>query len=288
MPAPLTDAQRATLRAVCDTVVPSIDHHPDPTGHWARPASDLGVEQAFEQMLADFPPEDQQGIGQLLDVLADQGFHGPSQLSPEQLLRNIALAGPEAAAGIAALTGLTLFLYYVRPDPTTGTNPNWETFGYPGPLKAPPDVPKPIATRAIDGDTTLEADAVVVGSGAGGAGIASTLAKQGLKVVVLEAGGYFNETDFNQLELPAYQNLYWRGGPTPTADLNVTLMAGFTLGGGTVVNWTNSLKTRRWVRDQWAGEPGVEGVDGPEFDRHLDAVFTRINVNDTCSDFNKL
>src|SRR3954452_14752623 len=94
MPAPLTDAQRATLRAVCDTVVPSIDHHPDPTGHWARKASDLGVEQPFEQMLADFPPEDQAGIGQLLDVLADQGFHGASQLSREQLLRNIALAGP--------------------------------------------------------------------------------------------------------------------------------------------------------------------------------------------------
>ena len=30
---------------------------------------------------------------------------------------------------------------------------------------------------------------------------------------VLEAGGYFNESDFNQLELWAYQNLYWRGGP---------------------------------------------------------------------------
>src|SRR3954469_16545564 len=120
MPAPLTDAQRATLRAVCDTVVPSIDHQPDPTGHWARKASDLSVDQAFEQMLAEFPPEDQQGIGQLLDVLADQGSHDASQPSREQLLRNIALAGPEAAAGVGALTGLTLFLYYGLPDPTTG------------------------------------------------------------------------------------------------------------------------------------------------------------------------
>src|SRR3954469_11587961 len=204
MPAPLTDAQRATLRAVCDTVVPSIDHHPDPTGHWARPASDLGVEQAFEQMLADFPPEDQQGIGQLLDVLADQGFHGASQLSREQLLRNIALSGPEAAAGIAALTGLTLFLYYGMPDPQTGTNPNWETFGYPGALRQPPETPKPIHPLAITEDTTLEADVVVVGSGAGGGVIAGTLAKQGQKVIVLEAGGYLNEAAFNHLELPAH------------------------------------------------------------------------------------
>src|SRR4051794_5378428 len=198
MTAPLTDAQRATLRTVCDTVVPSIERRPDPTGHWSRKASDLGVDQAFEQMLDTFPPENRAGMLELLDALDQQHFTEQSQLSREQLLRNISLAGPEAAAGIGALTGLTLFLYYGLPDPQTGTNPNWETFGYPGPLKAPPDVPKPIATRAIDGDTTLEADAVVVGSGAGGAVIASTLAKQGLKVVVLEAGGYFNEADFNQ------------------------------------------------------------------------------------------
>ena len=66
----------------------------------------------------------------------------------------------------------------------------------------------------------------VVGSGAGGGVIAATLAQRGLKVVVLEAAGYFNESDFRQLELQAYQEMYWRGGPTPTADGNVSLQAG--------------------------------------------------------------
>lgn len=33
------------------------------------------------------------------------------------------------------------------------------------------------------------------------------LVQTGLKVVVLEAAGYFNESDFNQLELWGYQNL---------------------------------------------------------------------------------
>src|SRR3954447_633297 len=287
MPAPLTDAQRATLRAVCDTVVPSIDHQPDPTGHWARKASDLGVDQAFEQMLAEFPPEDQAGMAQLLDALHEQGFAAQSQLSREQQLRNIALLGPQAAAGVGALTGLTIFLYYGMPDPTTGKNPNWETFGYPGPLRQPPQTPKPITPLAISGDTTLEADTVIVGSGAGGGVIAGTLAKQGQKVVVLEMGNYYNEADFTQLELPGYQTMYWRGGPTPTADLNITLLAGSTLGGGTVINWTNSLKTKPHVREQWAREHGLEGVDGPDFDRHLDAVCQRLSVNDGCSDFNK-
>jgi choline dehydrogenase-like flavoprotein len=116
--------------------------------------------------------------------------------------------------------------------------------------------------------------------------VAGKLAQAGLKVVVLEAGGYFNEADFNQLELWGYQNLYWRGGPTPAANLDISIMAGATLGGGSTVNWSNCLRTRPWVREEWAREHGVEGVDGPDFDRHLDAVCERIQVNDQCSEFN--
>src|SRR4051794_22718997 len=109
---PFTDAQRATLRAVVDTVVPSIDRSPDPTGHWSRKASDLGVDQALEQAIGDMPAENQAGLQELLDGLEQQGFSAKTQLSREQLLRNIALLGPEAAVGVAALVGLSLFLYY--------------------------------------------------------------------------------------------------------------------------------------------------------------------------------
>ena len=65
--------------------------------------------------------------------------------------------------------------------------------------------------------------------------------------------------------------MFWRGGPTPTADGNVSLVAGTTLGGGTTINWTNCLRTRPWVREQWA-EHGLGDVGEPAFDRHLDAV----------------
>ena len=40
------------------------------------------------------------------------------------------------------------------------------------------------------------------------------------------------------------------------------------------------------MRDQWAHEFGIEGVDGPEFDRHTDAVWSRLGVNAACSDLN--
>jgi choline dehydrogenase-like flavoprotein len=281
----LTESQQQVLAALCDTVVPAIPHDPDPDGFFARRASDVGVPRALAEMLATMPEEQRAGLGELLDALAEQGFLHVSPRSRGQLMRNLALFGPQAAAGIGALTAMTLFLHYGLPD-ERGKNPNWKTFGYPGPASPPPQAEKPLRPLIPDGDTTLEADVCVVGSGAGGGVMAGTLAQKGLKVVVLEAGGYFDEPDFTQLELLAYQNLYWRGGPNPTADMNISLQAGFCLGGGTVVNWTNSLRTTPWVREQWEREYGLEGLAGSDFDRHLDAVWERLNVNDRCSELN--
>lgn len=283
----LSAAERDVLRVFCDTVVPSIERPDDPDGFWARQATDLAVDQGVEQLIATLPAELQAGLRQLLDALGEQHFASLSQPSREQLLANFAMADPDAAQGIGALVGMTLFLFYGAPDPQTSQNPNWRTFGYPGPQIPPVESDKAITPVVPEGDELeLEADVVVAGSGAGGGVVAGTLAQQGLKVVVLEAAGYFDESDFKQLELAAYKEMYWRGGPTPSADGNFSLQAGTTLGGGTTINWTNCLRTYPWVREQWAKEFGLEGVDGPDYDAHLDAVLTRIGATDKASDLN--
>ena len=56
-----------------------------------------------------------------------------------------------------------------------------------------------------DGEV-LEADVVVVGSGAGGGTIAGVLAQQGKRVVVLEAGRATSERDYRGLEIEAQQD----------------------------------------------------------------------------------
>jgi choline dehydrogenase-like flavoprotein len=286
----LNEGQRATLKAFCDTIVPRIERPDDATGFWSRTASDLRVDEGVEQLLLTAVTDEtvQAGLVSLIDALSDQRLaSAPSQLSREQLLLNMSLASSDAAAGIGALTGMTLFLTYGAADPAALRNPNWELFGYPGPISPPPDRAKEIAPLVPEGDEVeLEADVCVVGSGAGGGVIAGTLASNDRKVIVLEAGDYYNEADFAQLELKAYQEMYWRGGPTPTADLNVSLYAGATLGGGTTINWTNCLRTTDWVREEWAREHGLEGVDGPDYDRHLDTVLERISATDRSSDFN--
>ena len=284
----MNDVQRAVLRAVCDTVVPSLERDPDPDGFWGRSASDVGTPEALEDLIENtLPDEQRQGMLELLEGLAQLGFLDVSRRSREQHLRNLLMLGMDAAVGGAALTGLTLFLAYGAPDPQTGQNPFWKTLGYPGPVSPAPQAERPLRPLVPEGEElSLEADVCVVGSGAGGGVIAGELATRGLKVVVLEAAGYFDESDFNQLELPAYQNMYWRGGPQQSADQNITLMAGTTVGGGTTINWTNCLRTTDRVREQWAREHGLEGLDGPEYDAHLDAVLERVKANDRCSHLN--
>jgi choline dehydrogenase-like flavoprotein len=288
----LSEIQRDTLAKVCDTFAPPVAVDEDPAGFWGRAASDLQIPALIEQQLAgELMGEDQlAGFRELLDALAGAGFADASQEMREQILHGFMDSGPEALGGISAMRGLTMLLFYGVPDPATGRNPNWEAIGYPGPRAVPPspeEAPKTIAvTRPDEADLTLTADVVVVGSGSGGGVVAGTLARAGKDVVVLEAGGYYNEADFNQLELWAYERLYRAGGIAQTANGSIALQTGSNLGGGSTVNWTNCLRTTPHVREEWEREHGLEGLAGPAYDRHLDEVFARLQVNDTCSDLN--
>lgn len=276
----LTENQLSTLRVVCDTVIPAISREDDQHGIWGRSATDLGADQAVAQTIAGMAPEARAGIAQLLDLLDSQGFAALSQASREQTFTTLSLASRDAAAGVGALVGLTLFFAYSLPP-----NPAWPALGFPGPVSPPPQTEKPIVPLAPAEGDVLEADAVIVGSGSGGGVIAARLAAAGLKVLVLEAGGYFNEADFDQTELGGFGRFYWRGGPTPTADFNVSLQAGSLLGGGSVINWTNCLRTKAWVREEWARQ-GLADVATSDFDAHLDSVWERLGVNGEVSELN--
>ena len=99
-------------------------------------------------------------------------------------------------------------------------------------------------------------------------------------------GGYRNESDFKQLELPGMFELYLGGGLAASEDGSIAILAGSTLGGGTVVNYMNCIRTPEHIRREWAAM-GVEGIDEPDYERHIDAVWKRLGVNDTATSQNR-
>ncbi len=282
----LTALQRDVLKAVVDTAVPALRVDPDPTGYWSTPGSATGAHDMVELFLATVLDEEQQsGIAQLLDGIATLGFQHQERAAREAILMSAAALSPEAWVGVATLRGAACLFAHATPD-QGGRNPFWAQYGYPGPQVAPPHDPPHITAYVPADGEVLDTEVVVIGSGAGGGTIAGVVAAAGKDVVVLEAGGATSERDYVQLELIAGATMMYKGGVALTADSNVGLLAGATLGGGTTVNWQNCVKPSEAVRREWAEEHGLADVATAEFDRHLEAVLARMGANQQCSDLN--
>jgi choline dehydrogenase-like flavoprotein len=296
----LSDPERETLEAVCDALVPSIHGAgTDPGGLLSRAASDLDVAGLLEQALSDQPADAQRQFRGLLRLFGSRGFgltiagrpSGFAQLPPvlrERVLQKLAASSlPLNRKAFQALKRAVLFIFYAAPGPATagGENPTWAAIGY-QPNVVPASeraVPKPIRPLQVDADLELSADAVVIGSGAGGAVVAAELAAAGSDVVILEMGDYLNEADFTGSEAEMTSRLMLGHGLLATNDLGITLLAGSCLGGGTVVNWSDSLRTPRAVLGEWESDHGLEGVTGSDYQRGFDIAERRMGVGTTDS-----
>src|ERR1700722_15059768 len=165
------------------------------------------------------------------------------------------------------------------PGPNGGASPVWPKFGYPGPLGvARAGAPKTLRVESADRDLDLSADVCVVGSGAGGGTAAAVLAAAGKDVIVLEAGGYYDDADFDGAELAGFDRLYLEHGFAATTDHSVGLLAGACVGGGTVVNYCTSFRTPDEIRSEWSAA-GAPWFSHDEYTKSLDAVCQRLSIN---------
>ena len=176
-------------------------------------------------------------------------------------------------SGINAFRKLLTFIAYADPGPPGTPNHLQAAVGY-----KPEDPPlsrelaaiRPLeldrtAPGAAEQPTRLEADVIVVGSGAGGGVVAAELARAGRNVLVIEAGPFVDESTMPRDELDAYGRLYLNYGLLSTWDGAITMLAGSGVGGGTLVNWMTCIDAPADVRGEWARDHGLEGLDGTEW-----------------------
>jgi len=126
-----------------------------------------------------------------------------------------------------------------------------------------------------------ECDVVIVGSGAGGAVAAATLAEAGLDVIVLEAGESFNRESYPDEPLDAVAALYRDGGLTIAEGRPpIPVPVARTVGGTTVVNSGTCFRAPEPVLEDWQRRFGVDWAHDLDSDFAEAEEFLRVTPLD--------
>lgn len=137
-----------------------------------------------------------------------------------------------------------------------------------------------ITPEALEAETTLPCDVVVIGTGAGGAPLAAALAERGHAVALVEAGRYHGRSDFSG---PPEERLahFWRSGGAQIAlgDPPIVVPTGRLVGGSTAINSGTAFDTPAAVLESWRARGFPEDFAPDHFRRHLDAVRRELGVS---------
>ncbi|EFG76536.1 GMC oxidoreductase [Mycobacterium parascrofulaceum ATCC BAA-614] len=199
-----------------------------------------------------------------------------SRLAPdrrERVLRRVAALGPDAGAALEAMKAIVLLANGAEtyaPELLSRAEQQ---------VTARPDAALNIIGSA-ESRSVVTADAVVVGSGAGGAMVARTLARAGYDVVVLEEGRRWTVEEFRTTHpIDRYAGLYRGAGATVALGRpSVVLPIGRAVGGTTVVNSGTCYRPPAAVHRRWRDEFGLALADSDRLAERLDDVERTLRV----------
>ena len=129
-----------------------------------------------------------------------------------------------------------------------------------------------------DEPEVLETDVVIVGSGCGGGVCAKNLAEAGSRVIVVEKAYHYPPEHLPMSEADAGVHLFMNGGVDMSDDNSIAIIAGQAWGGGGTINWSASLQTQEYVRQEWANA-GLPFFTSSAFQDSLDRVCHRMGVS---------
>ena len=122
-------------------------------------------------------------------------------------------------------------------------------------------------------DSDMEFDAVVVGSGAGGAVVAHEIASLGHSVAIIEDGSYYDSRSFSQDPIFALSHLYRDNGLTSLEGQPIIPMpVGRCVGGTTLINSGTCFRAPESLLENWRNVYGIDCAD-PDI---LDPIFERL------------
>jgi len=123
----------------------------------------------------------------------------------------------------------------------------------------------------LDGDEEIECDAVVIGTGAGGAVMAKELAERGHAVLMVEEGEYYSRSSFTGHAVDNLRRFYRDSGATGSlGNCVIPIPMGRLVGGSTAINTGTCWRTPDWVLQKWV-DRGLADLSpsrmGPYFER---------------------
>jgi choline dehydrogenase-like flavoprotein len=135
--------------------------------------------------------------------------------------------------------------------------------------------------RALARDVEESFDYVVVGSGAGGAVAAHTLAKAGFSVALVEEGPWVRTRDFGESVYDAFRHMYRDAGTQVCEGRSyIPLIQGRCVGGSTVMNSAIAHRTPEDVLAEWHDRFGLrEHITADALAPHFDALEHELNVH---------
>lgn len=133
--------------------------------------------------------------------------------------------------------------------------------------------------KDFNDDRKIKTQVCIIGTGCGGATLASELTKQGIAVVLLEQGGYYHSGTFDNHELNMAGKISAERNLQTTADGGINLVYGHNVGGASVHYWADSYRTPTDRLELWQSKYGIENHTEADLVPAWNELDKRLNVH---------